>query len=82
MLADAFLVVAAAIERTVTSSTSGLAPLTSGEIQRLSAAFGLPTAGVLGRRSATPTLMRHGVTERRGDTRLSALTPPVQYVQP
>ncbi|MGW4559456.1 IS701 family transposase [Streptomyces sp. NPDC004365] len=39
MLAHAFLVVTAAIERTSAPSTSGLAPLTCGEIQRLFAAF-------------------------------------------
>jgi hypothetical protein len=39
MLAHAFLVVTAAIERTAATSPSGLAPLTCGEIQRLFAAF-------------------------------------------
>ncbi|MFJ5638455.1 IS701 family transposase [Streptomyces sp. NPDC093223] len=42
MLAHAFLVVMAAIERTTAAAPSGLAPLTCGEIQRLFTVFAAP----------------------------------------
>jgi len=42
MLAHAFLVVTAAIERTTVTTPPGLAPLTCGEIRRLFTAFAAP----------------------------------------
>ncbi|MET9079181.1 IS701 family transposase [Streptomyces sp. NPDC004232] len=50
MLAHAFLVVTAAVERTTTTTPPGLAPLTCAEIQRLFAAFVAPSARGLAHR--------------------------------
>ncbi len=73
LLAHAFLVVTAALERAATPTATELAPLTCGEIQRLFAAFAAPRRGLAHRLSWSRWRRRHQARARSSHYQRQAL---------